>query len=257
MNGMADSSIPNMQRIEVRDLAKSYKVGGRRVDALRGVDLTIDEPGFYGVMGASGSGKSTLLHLLSGLDNADRGTMLVGETSVNELDEQALTMYRRRSVGVIFQKFNLLPTLTALENVVLPGVLEKLPPAELDARGRSLLEDMGLSDRSDHRPDALSGGEQQRVAIARALFFSPAILFADEPTGNLDMVSSDRLWSVLERLAGERKMIVLMVTHEAEAAARCRQVFVLRDGRNAGVIDAEELDPSELAARAASVAGPV
>ena len=257
MNGMAESSTPNMQRIEVRDLAKSYKVGGRRVDALRGVDLTIDEPGFYGVMGASGSGKSTLLHLLSGLDNADRGTMLVGETSVNELDEQALTMYRRRSVGVIFQKFNLLPTLTALENVVLPGVLEKLPPAELDARGRSLLEDMGLSDRSDHRPDALSGGEQQRVAIARALFFSPAILFADEPTGNLDMVSSDRLWSVLERLAGERKMIVLMVTHEAEAAARCRQVFVLRDGRNAGVIDAEELDPSELAARAASVAGPV
>ena len=107
MNGMADSSIPNMQRIEVRDLAKSYKVGGRRVDALRGVDLTIDEPGFYGVMGASGSGKSTLLHLLSGLDNADRGTMVVGETSVNELDEQALTMYRRRSVGVIFQKFNL------------------------------------------------------------------------------------------------------------------------------------------------------
>ena len=174
-----------------------------------------------------------------------------------QLDEQALTMYRRRSVGVIFQKFNLLPTLTALENVVLPGVLEKMPPDELDARGRSLLEDMGLSDRADHRPDALSGGEQQRVAIARALFFSPAILFADEPTGNLDMVSSDRLWSVLERLAGERNMIVLMVTHEAEAAARCRQVFVLRDGRNAGVIDAEELDPSELAARAASVAGPV
>jgi putative ABC transport system ATP-binding protein len=254
---MADPSTSNKQRIEVRDLAKSYKVGGRRIDALRGVDLTIEEPGFYGVMGASGSGKSTLLHLLSGLDNADRGTMVVGETTVNELDEQALTMYRRRRVGVIFQKFNLLPTLTALENVVLPGVLDKLSPGELDARGRSLLEDMGLSDRADHRPDALSGGEQQRVAIARALFFSPAILFADEPTGNLDMVSSDRLWSVLERLAGERNMIVLMVTHEAEAAARCRQVFVLRDGQNAGVIDAEELDPSELAARAASVARPV
>ena len=257
MNGMAEPSTQSMQRIMVRDLAKSYTVGGRRVDALRGVDLTIEESGFYGVMGASGSGKSTLLHLLSGLDKADRGTITVGETAVDDLDEQALTMYRRRSVGVIFQKFNLLPTLTALENVVLPGVLEKLPPAELDARGRSLLEDMGLSDRVDHRPDALSGGEQQRVAIARALFFSPGILFADEPTGNLDMVSSDRLWSVLERLAGERNMIVLMVTHEAEAAARCRQVFVLRDGRNAGVIDAEELDPSELAARAASVAGPV
>ncbi len=257
MNGMADPSTPNKQRIEVRDLAKRYEVGGRRIDALRGVDLMIDQPGFYGVMGASGSGKSTLLHLLAGLDNADEGTMLVGETAVNELDEQALTLYRRRRVGVIFQKFNLLPTLTALENVVLPGVLEKLPPSELDARGRSLLEDMGLSERADHRPDALSGGEQQRVAIARALFFSPGILLADEPTGNLDMVSSDRLWSVLERLAGERKMIVLMVTHEAEAAARCRQVFVLRDGRNAGVIDAQELDPSELAARAAAVAGPV
>ena len=139
MNGMAETSTPNKQRIEVRDLAKSYEVGGRRVDALRGVDLTIEEPGFYGVMGASGSGKSTLLHLLSGLDGANRGTMVVGDTRVDELDEQALTMYRRRSVGVIFQKFNLLPTLTALENVVLPGVLDKIHPDELESRGRALL----------------------------------------------------------------------------------------------------------------------
>ena len=243
-------------RITATGLKKTYAMGHRRVHALDGLDLAIDEPGFYAVMGTSGSGKSTLLHLLAGLDRPDEGTIDVGGTPVHTLAEAELTLYRRHSIGVVFQQFNLLPTLTALENVVLPGVLDRLNEADLEERGRHLLEEVGLTDRSSHRPDALSGGEQQRVAIARALFFTPKILFADEPTGNLDSASSNRLWASLQSLAEQRQMIVLMVTHEAEAASHCRRVIVLRDGRSAGVIDVENLPPSELAARASALARP-
>ena len=250
---MADDHTTQPLDIRVDSLHKSYRLGDRRVDALNGVDLRVEEPGFYAVMGASGSGKSTLLHLLAGLDLPDQGSIDVLGVRVDALTEHQLTLYRRHTVGVMFQRFNLLPTLSAYENVVLPGVLDKRPPAELRERGMHLLDEMGLADRSDHRPDALSGGEQQRVAIARALFFSPQVLFADEPTGNLDTASSDRLWHALERLANQRGMIVLMVTHEADAAARCQKVFVLKDGCNAGVIDAENLEPSELAARATAL----
>ena len=237
----------------MESLYKSYQLGDRKVEALNGMDLAITDPGFYAVMGASGSGKSTLLHLLAGLDQADRGTLEVLGIPVHQLPEHELTRYRRHTVGVMFQRFNLLPTLTAYENVVLPGVLDKRSPSELQDRGMELLEEMGLADRSRHRPDALSGGEQQRVAIARALFFAPQILFADEPTGNLDTLSSERLWSTMEDLAEKRNMIVLMVTHEAEAASRCRKVFLVKDGCSAGVIDAENLEPSELAARATAI----
>lgn len=240
--------------IEAKGVRKAFTLGDRSVQALDGVDLLVEEPGFYAVMGASGSGKSTLLHLLAGLDNADEGTLNVAGTSVHALSEQELTLYRRRSIGVIFQKYNLLPTMTALENVVLPGVLDRLPDSKLHQRGLDLLDELGLSERADHRPEALSGGEQQRVAIARALFFAPTVLLADEPTGNLDSASSDRLWKLLGELAEERRMIVLMVTHEPDAAAHCRQAFVLRDGRMAGMFDVEGLDPSELAARAAALA---
>ena len=250
---MADDHNKHQLHIRVESLHKSYRLGNRDVHALNGMDLHIEEPGFYAVMGASGSGKSTLLHLLAGLDLPDQGTIKVLDVAVDELSEHQLTLYRRHSVGVMFQRFNLLPTLSAYENVVLPGVLDKVPSTQLRERGMHLLEEMGLADRSEHRPDALSGGEQQRVAIARALFFSPQVLFADEPTGNLDTISSDRLWTALERLANQHKMIVLMVTHEADAAARCQKVFVLKDGRNAGVIDAENLEPSELAARATAL----
>ena len=250
---MAEDHNKHELNIRVESLYKSYRLGDRTVDALNGVELDITEPGFYAVMGASGSGKSTLLHLLAGLDLPDRGQMNVLGVPVHQLSEHQLTLYRRKTVGVMFQRFNLLPTLSAYENVVLPGVLDRLPQERLRERGMELLEELGLGHRCDHRPDALSGGEQQRVAIARALFFSPQVLFADEPTGNLDTASSDRLWSALERLANKRNMIVLMVTHEAEAACRCRKVFVLRDGRNSGVIDAEHLEPSELAARATAI----
>ena len=240
--------------IKTRDVRKTFTIGDRRVEALDGLDLTIEDPGFYAVMGASGSGKSTLLHLLAGLDSSDEGEIEVAGTRVHSLGERELTLYRRRTIGVVFQQFNLLPTLTALENVALPGVLDRMPEREVNDRARTLLSELGLADRIAHRPEAMSGGEQQRVAIARSLFFSPGVLLADEPTGNLDSHSSDLLWRSLSEVAEQRRMIVLMVTHEADAAVHCRRAFVLRDGRMAGMFDVEGLDSSELAARAASLA---
>jgi putative ABC transport system ATP-binding protein len=235
---------PTGTRIAVRQLRKRYRVGGRDVEALRGLDLTVDGTGFVAVMGASGSGKSTLLHLIAGLDRADGGEIEVAGTRVDQMSEAELTLYRRRTIGVVFQQFNLLPTLSALENVILPGVLDGLDRQALDERGRALLSDLGLADRAHHRPEALSGGEQQRVAIARALLFEPRVLLADEPTGNLDSNTSERLWEMLERVVAARSILVLMVTHEPAAAAHCRTVHVLRDGLLAGSFDVDTL-PSD------------
>lgn len=243
-------------RIAVRGLRKTYRSGSRSVEAVRGLDLRIDEAGFYAVMGPSGSGKTTLLHLLAGLDRPDAGEIEVAGLRIDTLPERELTLYRRRRIGIVFQQFNLLPTLSALENAILPGTLDGRPAAELRRRGLELLDTLGLAERADHRPDAMSGGEQQRVAIARSLLFDPPVLFADEPTGNLDSATSDRLWDLLNRLAAERRMIVLMVTHEPEAATRCRRVFVLRDGILSGAFDAEGLDAGGLAVRASQLGRP-
>lgn len=235
---------------------KRYRQGGETVHALRGVHFSIDEPGFYAVMGASGSGKSTLLHLLAALDVPDEGEVHVAGRRIDALDDRALTRFRRREIGLIFQQFNLLPTLTARENVELPAVLAGENGHRRDGRGShrslrsaELLERLGLGHRLNHRPDALSGGEQQRVAIARALYFSPPIIFADEPTGALDSRTSESLWSLLAELARERDMIVLMVTHEPAAAAHCRRLFILGDGAILGTIETDGLDASGVAAR--------
>jgi putative ABC transport system ATP-binding protein len=218
--------------IQVRGVEKSYGgAGGRRVEALRGVDLSIDEAGFYGIMGPSGSGKSTLLHLLAALDRPDRGSIEVAGQRVDAMSERELTLFRRHRIGIVFQQFNLIGTLSAVDNVALPAMLagEKRGPRE--RRAMELLERLGLAERATHRPDALSGGEQQRVAIARALYYRPPVLFADEPTGNLDSATGEQLWRLLRELANERRMTVLMVTHEPSAAAHCRRIVVLRDGR--------------------------
>jgi putative ABC transport system ATP-binding protein len=235
--------------VRLRGVRKTYRQGDRLVEALRGVDLEIEGPGFHAIMGPSGSGKSTLLHLLAGLDAADEGTIEVGGVSLGGLDDAALTLHRRRRSGVIFQGFNLLPTLTALENVTLPATLDGCTHAQAAPRAEALLRELGLADRLTHRPDALSGGEQQRVAIARALLQSPPVLLADEPTGNLDSQASDRLWRLLAHVARERSMLVVMVTHEPLAAAHCERVHVLRDGRLAGSFHVDGLDPSQLALR--------
>lgn len=240
--------------IRCRDIHKTYTVGDRRVHALRGVDLDLPESGYHAIMGASGSGKSTLLHLLAALDRPDRGEIIIGDTPVHALSEREATLFRRRRVGIVFQQFNLIPTLTARENVALPGLLAGEDGTRLRARSMELLDRLGVAERADHRPDALSGGEQQRVAIARALLFRPAVLLADEPTGNLDSTTSARLWSLLGEIAGEEGMTVVMVTHEPVAAAHCQTVHVMIDGRVRGMIDGragngEALDAADVAAR--------
>jgi putative ABC transport system ATP-binding protein len=234
--------------IRCQNVHKSYALGGEAVAALRGVDLTIDEPGFYAVMGASGSGKSTLLNLLAALDTPNEGSVEIGGQRVDGLNERLLTRFRRTGVGIVFQAYNLIPTLTARENVELPGVIDGRPADWLRARSDELLGALGVLDRADHRPDAMSGGEQQRAAIARALLFSPPVLLADEPTGNLDSRSSDRLWRLLGQIAGEQSMMVLMVTHGPAAATHCKRVFVLTDGRISGSFESEGLDASGVAA---------
>ena len=235
--------------IHLEDVHKSYQQGGQTIEALRGVNLRIDEPGFVAVMGRSGSGKSTLLHLAAGLDRADRGSVVVDGQDLGKLSERQLTLFRRHRIGIVFQQFNLIATLTAAQNIALPGVIDGRPRKWLDHRVAELLEQFELGSRAEHRPDAMSGGEQQRVAIARALLFEPAVLFADEPTGNLDSASSDRLWRLLRSVAEERHVTVLMVTHEPAAAANCRKVFVLGDGENRGDFEVNGLDPSSVATR--------
>ncbi len=231
------------------NLHKSYKLGDRHVDALRGVSIAIPAPGFYAIMGASGSGKSTLLHLLAALDRPDKGEIYIGGTPIHSLDERSATIFRRTQIGIVFQQFNLIPTLTAIENVELPGMLAGDDAASLRTRAMELLSRLGLADRAGHRPDAMSGGEQQRVAICRALLYKPPVLFADEPTGNLDSTSSQRLWTVLGELAREQNTTVIMVTHEPAAATHCSRIFVLADGVVRGIIDTEGLDAAGVASR--------
>ncbi|MFZ4572929.1 MAG: ABC transporter ATP-binding protein [Phycisphaerales bacterium] len=235
--------------VRCTDVHKAYSLGGEPVPALRGATLRIDSPGFFAIMGQSGSGKSTLLHLLAALDKPDRGELIVAGRALHTIDERGATEFRRREIGIVFQQFNLIPTLTAIENVELPGLLAGEPQEKLRGRAMGLLERLGLAARAGHRPDALSGGEQQRVAIARSLLFSPRVLLADEPSGNLDSATSRKLWELLREVAAEHRMLVLMVTHEPAAAAYCQRVFVLRDGRVVREFDTEGLDAAGVAAR--------
>lgn len=241
--------------IKCVDVHKSYRLAHGEVVALRGIDLEISDPGFYAIMGHSGSGKSTLLHLLAALDRPDKGTISIGDRETHHLDDAEATLFRRRGVGIVFQQFNLIPTLTAAENVELPGMLAGEDPAWLRSRATELLGELGLSERAGHRPEALSGGEQQRVAIARSLLFSPPVILADEPTGALDSVNAEKLWRLLARVAAEKRVVVVMVTHEPTAAAHCRRTCVLRDGRVIGTIETEGLDATGVAARYQQLVG--
>lgn len=224
-------------------------MGDRTISALRGITFSIEQPGFYAIMGQSGSGKSTLLHLLAALDRPDSGEIFLSGRGVHALSEREATLFRRREIGIVFQQFNLIPTLNARENVELPGMLAGEPDDWLNARSTELLSLLGVAERADHRPDALSGGEQQRIAIARSLLYSPPLLLADEPTGNLDSASSERLWTLLGEIAAQQSMLVVMVTHEPAAAAHCRSAFVIKDGRLASTIETEGLDAAGVATR--------
>lgn len=216
--------------IQLQGVSREYG-DGKKVLALDDVSLEIARGDRVAVMGPSGSGKSTLLNLICGLDDPTSGVVRIEGRDISGLDDDARTRLRREKIGMIFQTFNLLPTLTAAENVALPLRLQGLSRKEASARADSMLKRVGLSGRTTHRPDELSGGERQRIAIARALIFSPPILLADEPTGNLDSRTGEEILSLLDDLHNEYNTTVLMVTHNEEAAGHCDRVVRLRDGR--------------------------
>ncbi len=211
-----------------RDLTKEYRVGDRTLTVLRDVSFSIPQGAFVAVVGPSGSGKTTLLGLLAGLDTPSRGTVLLDDADLGAMDEDERARLRGAKVGFVFQSFQLIPTLTAVENVQVP--LELRGDAHAAERARELLARVGLDDRLHHFPTELSGGEQQRVAIARAFSNDPRILFADEPTGNLDSDSGQRIVELLEQLNRESGATIVLVTHDSALAARAKRVIRLSDG---------------------------
>jgi len=216
--------------IRCLDVRKVYRQGDNEITALAGISLEILKGSFTVIMGPSGSGKSTLLHLIGGLDRPSGGELFVDGQPLGQMADDEVTLFRRTKVGFVFQFFNLLPTLTALENVTLPFVLDGISKSEADRRARSALDKVGLATRIDHLPEELSGGEIQRVAVARALAFDPPILLADEPTGNLDSKSGEAILSLLRDINREKNCTVIMVTHSAEAASYGQRIIFLRDG---------------------------
>lgn len=220
-----------MHVLEARGLKKVYGEGEARVDALRGVDLAVAPGEMVAIMGPSGSGKSTLLALLGGVEVPTEGHVLLEGVDLASLSDDERTLLRRRRIGFVFQSFNLLPILTALENVALPLELDGVSSAEARARALDMLALVGMESRHHHLPSHLSGGEQQRVAVARALVIQPAILLADEPTGNLDSVNGQRLTALLRRLVDEHRQTIVMVTHDLEVASHADRIIHIRDGQ--------------------------
>jgi putative ABC transport system ATP-binding protein len=222
-------NLPEPLLVSAADVARIYGEGEAEVHALDGVTVGFPAGRFTAIMGPSGSGKSTLMHILAGLDRPTRGSVVLDGVELADLDDKRLTELRRDKVGFVFQSFNLLPVLDARENIVLPlSIAGRKPDEEWLTR---LIETIGLGDRLDHRPSELSGGQQQRVAVARALASKPAVVFADEPTGNLDSKSSGELLDLLRRSVDEFGQTVIMVTHDPTAAAYADRLLVLADGR--------------------------
>lgn len=217
--------------IELVNVKKIYGEGEVSVVALDGINLSIPDGQFCAIVGPSGSGKSTLLHLLGGLDYPTEGSVLIDGKNTSAMSDNELTLLRRRKIGFVFQFFNLLPTLTAVENVALPALLDNKPARESTKRALELLEMVGLKKRANHKPDELSGGEMQRVAIARALITDPVVILADEPTGNLDTTSSKEVLKFLRDTVDSLKKTVVLVTHDLEAADVADRRVGLRDGR--------------------------
>ncbi len=222
--------------VKIAGLKKTYGDGDTQVEALKGIDLDIRRGDFVAVMGPSGSGKSTLMHILGALESASEGTIEIGGISYGDLDDSRQTELRRDRIGFVFQFFNLLKTLSAAENVMLPSLLAGDRVSDLRERAGELLGMVGLSERRDHLPSQMSGGEQQRVSIARALMRKPELLLADEPTGNLDSRNSAAVLDMLARLQSESGHTILMVTHDPVAASRATRVIFLKDGLVAGEI---------------------
>jgi putative ABC transport system ATP-binding protein len=213
------------------DVRKVYRQGKNEITALDGVSLDIARGEFAVIMGPSGSGKSTLLHLIGGLDRPTSGELLVDQRLVGQMADDQITLFRRTRIGFIFQFFNLLPTLTALENIALPVVLDGRSKEEAEQRAKMLLDKVGLENRKDHLPEEMSGGEIQRIAVARALAFDPPILLADEPTGNLDSKTGESILSLLRQINRDAGCTIVMVTHSQEAAGYGDRTIFFRDGK--------------------------
>lgn len=217
--------------IDVRGLSKTYMAPGGRLAVLRGLDLTIERGEMLAIIGASGVGKSTLLHVMGGLDTLDAGTVRIGDAAVDAMSDEARVVFRNRQVGFVFQFHHLLPEFTAVENVAMPLLIAERPAREAHERAEALLARVGLSHRLDHRPGALSGGEQQRVAVARALVCQPSLLLADEPTGNLDEATGAELHQLLRDMHREHGLTSVIVTHNPTLAAACDRIVRLEAGR--------------------------
>jgi putative ABC transport system ATP-binding protein len=228
--------------IELKNASKQYRQGGREIVALRDISLHIGKGEFLSIMGPSGSGKSTLLNLMGGLDQPTSGEVFINNRPLHNISDNELTLIRRRHVGYIFQFFNLLPLLTAAENVGLPLLLDGIPFSRIKPMAVALLEKVGLGQRIEHRPEQLSGGEMQRVAIARALITTPAVILADEPTGNLDSHTSEEIFLLLKALNDQGQTIVI-VTHDSKAAAYGTRIITLKDGALAEDIALGECAP--------------
>jgi putative ABC transport system ATP-binding protein len=227
-----DSPRPMTTLLETREVSKIYQMGSVTVAALDRVSMKIEEGEFVAIQGTSGSGKSTLLNMLGGLDHPTSGEVLFDSSSLGPFTKREMARYRRHSVGMIFQNFNLIPTMTAAENVRLALAFGGLRGKPREERTEELLRRVGLADRMEHRPSELSGGEQQRVAIARALANRPRVLLADEPTGNLDSTRAQELLALLREMVGREALTVLMVTHDQELAARfADRIVFMKDGR--------------------------
>jgi putative ABC transport system ATP-binding protein len=218
-----------MSIIQLLKIARTYRVGTETIHALRSVSLDISKNEYVALMGPSGSGKSTLMNVLGCLDTPNEGEYILNGTAVSKMSDDHLAVVRNKEIGFVFQSFNLLPRYSALENVILPLVYAGIPKSEREKRGREVLEQVGLSERMDHKPNELSGGQKQRVAIARALVNKPAIILADEPTGNLDSKTSIEIMGLFEEIHKQGNTIIL-VTHEEEIAGYAHRIVRLKDG---------------------------
>jgi putative ABC transport system ATP-binding protein len=230
--------------VRVSGVTKNFDLGKIVVEVLKGIDLEIEEGRYLSIMGPSGSGKSTLFNMIGGLDKPTSGKVFIDEVDIAQLDAYELAWLRCRKIGYIFQTFNLIPVMTALENVTLPMIFAGVPNETAIEKGMELMNLVGLGDRFNHKPFELSGGQQQRVAIARALANDPAIILADEPTGNLDLTTGEEIISLLKRLSAERGVTIISATHDFKMLNVSDQVIWIRDGRIDKIEDREELSIS-------------
>ena len=226
--------------IVLDDVYRIFRMGQERICAVNGISLNIEEGEILCLQGPSGSGKSTLLHLMAGLDKPTKGSITIGKTRIDKLNENQLALFRQKYIGFIFQSYYLIPTLTALENVALPLTFCGVPRSKRNKMAKELLEAVGLKDRMKHKPHEMSGGQQQRVSIARAFVNNPKVIFADEPTGNLDTVTTHEMMRLMTSLAYERKQTIVLVTHNPEIADYSTRIVRVRDGRIEKIEDGRE-----------------